>query len=72
MKEEFNVTSKQILIKEIETLPPQIIEEVYDFVSFLKIKKSQENDSSNIHLASESVLARDWMLPEEDAAWANL
>jgi len=66
------MTNKQMLIKEIETLPPQIVEEVYDFVSFLKIKKSQNSDGGEIHLASESVLARDWLLPEEDAAWASL
>ena len=66
------LTSKQMLIKEIETLPPQIVEEVYDFVSFLKIKKSQDNDLADIHFASENVLARDWQLPEEDAAWASL
>ena len=26
----------------------------------------------NITLASEKVLAKDWLLPEEDEAWANL
>ena len=66
------MTNKQMLIKEIETLPPQIVEEVYDFVSFLKIKKTQANDTNDIHLASENVLARDWQLPEEDVAWASL
>ena len=27
---------------------------------------------SNITFASEKVLAKDWLLPEEDEAWANL
>ena len=26
----------------------------------------------NVTLASESVLAKDWLSPEEDSAWANL
>ena len=27
---------------------------------------------NNITLASESTLAKDWLSPEEDSAWANL
>jgi len=27
---------------------------------------------NNITLASENVLAKDWLSPEEDTAWANL
>jgi len=27
---------------------------------------------NNIALASESALAKDWLSPEEDSAWANL
>jgi len=61
-----------MLIKEIEVLPQQTIEEVYNFVSFLKMKKTQESDTNDIHLASENALAADWLLPEEDIAWANL
>ena len=72
MKEVLVLTSKQMLIKEIETLPPQIVEEVYDFVNFLKIKITQMSNINDIHLASENVLARDWQLPEEDEAWASL
>jgi len=45
---------------------------VYNFVSFLKVKQTQESDESNIHFASENALARDWLLPEEDVAWASL
>ena len=66
------MTDKQILIREIETLPPQIVEEVYDYVSFLKIRKIQQKKIYDITIASEKALAKDWLLPEEDAAWANL
>ena len=66
------MTSKQILIQEIESLPPQIIEEVYNFVCFLKVKKAQENENGSILFASEKVLSKDWLLPEEELAWANL
>jgi hypothetical protein len=33
---------------------------------------SSENTAFNGAELSESVLARDWNLPEEDAAWSNL
>jgi hypothetical protein len=66
------MSTKQMLINEIEQLPPQSISEVYNFVSFIKLKQMQESDDGNIHFASENVLARDWLSPEEDEAWANL
>ena len=66
------MADKQTLIREIETLPPQIVEEVYDFVSFLKSRKAQRREINEVTLASENALAVDWLLPEEDIAWANL
>ena len=66
------MTKQQLLIKEIETLPPQVVEEVYHYVCFLKVRKAQETESGNVLLASEKKLAADWLLPEEDIAWANL
>jgi len=66
------MSTKQMLIKEIEQLPPQCVSEVYNFVNFLKVKQTLESDDNNIHFASENVLARDWLSPEEDAAWASL
>ena len=63
------MTDKNTLIKEIEKLPPHIINEVYMFVVYLKTKMTKNDD---ITLASESALAKDWLLPEEDEAWASL
>jgi hypothetical protein len=37
-----------------------------------KIKKNAGDESFNGAELSESVLARDWDSPEEDAAWSNL
>ena len=31
-----------------------------------------ENDKIQTHFASEKVLAKDWLLPEEDEAWKDL
>ena len=66
------MTNKQVLIMEIETLPPQIVAEVFDFVSFLKLRKIQDRNIADITLASERSLAKEWLLPEEDSVWANL
>jgi len=60
---------KNILIREIETLPPHIINEVFIFIGYLKTRNGQMAD---ITLASEQVLAQDWLTPEEEAAWADL
>jgi len=66
------MTDKSILLREIETLPPSIVGEVYDFVAFLKARKMLAREISDITLASEKSLANDWLLPEEDVAWASL
>ena len=65
------MSDKQVLIKEIDTLPAAFIEEVYHYVSFLKQFKAHVKPNE-ITLASEQSLAKDWLLPEEDAAWADL
>ena len=65
------MTSKQDLINEIETLPFNLIDEVYKYISLLKQSKEQIK-LNDITLASEKSLSKDWLLPEEDAAWENL
>ena len=87
------------MIKEIETLPPDFIGEVYRYVLFVKEMKSAPTGRRHIPLkqrlkdyngdykaeewdtgepvretilASEQSLAKDWLLAEEDTAWANL
>jgi hypothetical protein len=64
------MSTRELIDKELEVLPESLQREVYDFVCFLKSKS--DGDSFNGLLVSESVLARDWNTPEEDAAWANL
>ena len=63
---------KRKLYKEIESLPPHVLEEVYDYITFLKSRKVQEINKDDITLASEQSLAKDWLLPEEDIAWEGL
>jgi hypothetical protein len=40
-------------------------------VSFL-LKEKIEQDATMTHFASEKILAKDWLSPEEDAAWGDL
>jgi len=60
---------KEIIIKEIEKTPEPILEEVLDFMIYLKTKKM---DILEISLMSESSLKKDWLTAEEDNAWADL
>lgn len=66
---------EQVSIARIEAqlrkLPPEKLEVVSDFVSYLA-ERQEEYRSLETMLASETVLARDWNRPEEDDAWADL
>jgi hypothetical protein len=64
------MTDRNALLQEIDTLPPEYMGEVIDFVSYLKHKKRTEIPETMLH--SEAALAKDWDNPEEDAAWADL
>jgi hypothetical protein len=61
---------REMLLREMEDLPGALLEEVADFVQFLKAKVVRERTESA--LLSEPVLRRDWLRAEEDAAWADL
>jgi len=61
---------KRTLIREVEDLPTAFLEEVIDFVQFLKVKATQ--DHLETALLSESALGKDWLKPEEDEAWEGL
>jgi hypothetical protein len=61
---------KGLLIKEIDQVPEPFLDEVLDFVHFLKTKIVKEKMDTAI--ASESSLKKDWLRPEEDEAWQNL
>ncbi len=62
--------SKEILHKEIDTLPDEFAGELLDFLRFLKEKHVKEHIEAT--LLSESSLKKDWLLPDEDEAWQDL
>ena len=65
-----SMSTIQLIEREVASLPEPLQREVYDFARFLRVK-GQEDRFDGL-LVSESVLARDWDTPEEDAAWASL
>lgn len=60
----------EIIKSEVEKFPEPLLDEVLDFVHFLKSKIIY--DKLGTALASESSLKKDWLRPEEDEAWQNL
>ncbi len=65
------MSTKEAFTEEIKNAPKNLLKEIYDYLIFLKGKKTKE-DGVFTHLASEKVLSRDWNSPEEDEAWKNL
>jgi hypothetical protein len=63
------MSTAELIRKEVENLPEALQLEVYDFARFLREKS---DTGFNGLLVSESALRKDWDMPEEDAAWANL
>jgi len=61
---------KETLIRELEDLSAASLQEVLNFIQFLKIKATQEHLETV--LLSESALRKDWLRPEEDEAWQSL
>ena len=69
------MTNRAILMQEIEKLPPTCINEVIDFVVWIKQRKLSGKQLPQIPetmLMSEASLSKDWNTPEEDEAWACL
>ena len=64
------MSTKEILINEIDEVPEPLLTEVLDFVHFLKAKIVREK--LDIAIMSESSLCKDWLKPEEEEAWQNL
>ncbi len=64
------MSTKEMLLNEIEEVPEPLLAEVLDFVCFLKAKISREKLATAI--GSESSLSKDWLKPEEDEAWHDL
>ena len=61
------MNNKERLFNELQNLPQNEIQEVYDFI--LRLKQKEKNSALFL---SESSLKKDWLSPEEDEAWKDL
>ena len=65
------MNSKEQIIQAIEYIPEPLLNEVLDFIQFLKHKHLYQ-EKLETALLSESSLEKDWLTIEEDKAWKNL
>jgi hypothetical protein len=64
------MTTRERLLRELQEAPEQVIEELAEYLRLVKTKAARERfDTAR---ASEAVLGRDWLRPEEEAAWKDL
>ena len=61
---------KEAILQELEELPDDFVDEVLDFIRFLKEKHAKAKLETA--LLSEVTLGKDWLRPEEDEAWQDL
>lgn len=64
------MSNKELITNELDHIPEPLLQEVLDFVRSLRAKVAET--TMETALASESSLRKDWLRPEEDAAWQNL
>jgi hypothetical protein len=68
------MTKRATLLREAQGVPDALLDEALDFLRYLKSRYEQETRTERLEttLLSESSLAKDWLRPEEDEAWADL
>ena len=64
------MNKKELILNEIEKVPEPLLEEILDFVRFLKTKVVGERMETAV--SSESSLKKDWLKLEEGEAWRDL
>ncbi len=64
------MTKRELLIRQIEEAPEPVLDEIQEAMDLLK--RVPPGEGRQTAVASEAVLARDWLRPEEDDAWRDL
>ena len=64
------MTNRTALLQEIENLPVSCLDDVVNFVAWIKQRKLSLIPETM--LLSEAALSKDWDTPVEDEAWAGL
>ena len=64
------MTAKESLLQTVEELPPEYLVDLAEYAQQLRLKAAHLEVLAA--LASQDVLAQDWLRPEEDEAWKDL
>jgi hypothetical protein len=62
------MSTKEIIVRELENVPQ---EELPGLLRFIQALKSRKADDCAPALLAESSLRKEWLSPEEEAAWAD-
>jgi len=60
---------RELIVQELDRLSEREIDRL---LIFLRTLAEEQADAAVPALAAESTLAKDWLSPEEDVAWADL
>jgi hypothetical protein len=60
---------RELIAQELERLPERDLDRL---LAFLRSLADAHAEAAVPAVAAESSLAKDWLAPEEDAAWASL
>jgi hypothetical protein len=63
------MSKRELIAHELDHMPEQDLDKL---LAFLRSLKEAHAETAVPTLAAESSLAKDWLTPEEDSAWANL
>ena len=64
------MSRRELIVNELERIPDELLQGVLDFIHFLQAKRVAT--VSETALLSESALEKDWLSPEDEAAWKDL
>lgn len=63
------MSKRELIERELSRLSEADLDRL---LAFLRVLGEEHAEASSPLQAAETVLAKDWLSPEEDAAWANL
>ncbi len=63
------MSTRELITRELDRMPEQDLDRL---LAFMRSLKQAPGHDAMPALAAESSLAKDWLTPQEDAAWASL
>jgi len=63
------MSKRELIARELDRIPEQDLEKL---LAYMRSLREAHVEAAMPALAAESSLAKDWLAPEEDEAWASL